>query len=245
MPHASSNIANTAPAHAGRCSHHARNFPLGFFAAGWAVPSAVSWLTRAWFTRAITLWLNPSPGSLRLSASRRSSSEKCISYLSNLARQALAQVSQRAMQRALHGVHRHFQNFSNLGRAQPLLKPHDHHQALLFRQSRQDLLQPLQQHGIGGGRSCSRLRSFFQRHLTTAMLLSSLVNAAVGRDPPQPVHKVRRRLYAIEGLKQLQKNFLRQVFRQRPVLKKVIGNAEDHSLMLSHQFGKGLCVTIE
>jgi hypothetical protein len=53
---------------------------------------------------------------------------------------------------------------------------------------------------------------------------------------------VRRRLYAIERLKQLQKNFLPQVFRQRPVLKEMIGNAEDHSLVLAHQLGKGLRV---
>src|SRR6478735_5739700 len=72
------------------------------------------------------------------------------------------------------------------------------------------------------------------------MLLTALVDAAVGRDPSQPVRKVRRRLYAIERLKQLQKDFLRQVFRQRPVLEEVIGNAEDHALVLAHQFGKGL-----
>ena len=75
------------------------------------------------------------------------------------------------------------------------------------------------------------------------MLLASLVNAAVGRDLSQPVRQVRRRLYAIDALKQLQKNFLRQVFRQRAVLKKVVGNAEDHALMLTHQVGKGLRVT--
>ena len=74
------------------------------------------------------------------------------------------------------------------------------------------------------------------------MLLASLVNAAVGRDFSQPVRQVRRRLYAIDALKQLQKNFLRQVFRQRAVLKKVVGNAEDHALVLAHQFGKGLRV---
>src|SRR6478672_4199819 len=127
MPHASSNTTATTTVQAGRSVHHARNFPLTFLVAGGAVPSA-----RAWFTFAMVRWVNPSPGSLRFSASRRSSSEKCISYLSNLARQALAQLGQRAVQRALHGVHRHFQDFSNFGRAQPFLKPHDHHQPLLF-----------------------------------------------------------------------------------------------------------------
>ncbi len=77
------------------------------------------------------------------------------------------------------------------------------------------------------------------------MLLSSLVNAAIGRDFSQPVRQMRRGLYAVDALKQLQKNFLCQVFRQRAVLKKVVGNAEDHALMLSHQVGKGLCVTVE
>ena len=77
------------------------------------------------------------------------------------------------------------------------------------------------------------------------MLLSSLVNAAVGRDFSQPVRQVRRRLYAINALKQLQKNFLRQVFRQRAVLKKVVGNAEDHALMLAHKVGKRLRVTCD
>ena len=74
------------------------------------------------------------------------------------------------------------------------------------------------------------------------MLLPSLVNAAIGCHPPQPVREVRRGLYAVYALKQFQKNFLRQVFRQRTVLEKVIGNAEDHALMLSHQIGKGLRV---
>jgi hypothetical protein len=77
------------------------------------------------------------------------------------------------------------------------------------------------------------------------MLLSSLVNAPIGRNLSQPVRQVRRRLDSIDALKQLQKNFLRQVFRQRAVLKKVVGNAENHALMLAHQIGKGLCVTIE
>ena len=92
-------------------------------------------------------------------------------------------------------------------------------------------------------RSSYRLRRFFQRHLTAAMLFASLVNAAVGRDFSQPVRQVRRRLYAINALEQLQKNFLRQVFRQRAVLKKVVGNAEDHALMLTHQVLKRLPVT--
>src|SRR6476469_768441 len=244
MPQASSNTATSAMAQAGRCVNQARNAPLGFLTSK-GLLSPLDWLTRAWLTLAMVRWVNPSPGSLRLSASRRSSSEKCISNLSNFARQTFAQVSQRAMQRALHGVHGHFQNFRDFGRAQTLLKSHDHHQPLLFRQRGQALLQPVQQHGIGRWRRSSWLRRFLQCHFTAAMLLPSLVNAAVGRNAPQPVRQVRRRLYSINALKQLQKNFLRQVFRQRAILQKVVGNAEDHSLMLADQVGKGLCVTIE
>jgi hypothetical protein len=80
--------------------------------------------------------------------------------------------------------------------------------------------------------------------LAAALLPSSLVDAAVGRDPPQPVRKVSGRLYAIEVLVQLQKNLLRQVFRQRAVLQEVIGDAEHHALVLAHQFGKGQPVTL-
>ena len=56
---------------------------------------------------------------------------------------------------------------------------------------------------------------------------------------------MRRRLYAIEALVQLQKDLLRQVFRQRAVLQEVIGNAENHALMLPDQLGKGQAVTLD
>jgi hypothetical protein len=54
---------------------------------------------------------------------------------------------------------------------------------------------------------------------------------------------VRRRLYSVDTLKQLQKYFLRQVFRQRAVLQKMVGNAKDHALMLTHKVLKRLPVT--
>src|SRR5215470_7464421 len=51
------------------------------------------------------------PGSFRRNAAARSSSEKCIAYLSNSSRQLAAELFQRAMKRALYRVHRHLHDF--------------------------------------------------------------------------------------------------------------------------------------
>src|SRR5689334_12402014 len=232
QPNPRSSTAVTATVHAGRSCHHAKK-PLFFFADCAGLPFVF-----ACSTRANTRWVKSGPGSLRFSASRRSSSEKCISYLSNLACESPAQVSQRAMECALYGVHRYLQHISNLRRPHPFLKAQDQHQPLLLRQTSQALLQLLQQQRVGGLLGRNRLWGIVQRQFAATLLTASLINAAVGRDPPQPIRKVRGRLYAVQPLMQLQENLLRQVFRQGTVPQKVISDAENHALVLPHQFGK-------
>src|SRR5262249_3210456 len=66
-------------------------------------------------------------------------------------------------------------------------------------------------------------------------MLTAIVDAAVGGDPPQPERYMIGRLEAAKMMMQLKKDLLREVLRGRPVLEVVIGDAEHHRLMTCDQ----------
>ncbi len=76
------------------------------------------------------------------------------------------------------------------------------------------------------------------RQFAPAELSPTLINAAIRRNAPQPIYEVRRRLDRSQSLIELQKNLLGQVFRQRRVLQEMVGDTENHALVLPHKLGK-------
>jgi hypothetical protein len=73
---------------------------------------------------------------------------------------------------------------------------------------------------------------------------ADLVDASPAGHLPQPEHQVRPRLDRTQIPVQFQKNLLRRFFRQASVVKKMVGQAEYHALVLPDDVGKGWDFTL-
>jgi hypothetical protein len=72
-----------------------------------------------------------------------------------------------------------------------------------------------------------------------------LVYTTVSSNSAQPVNEVGRRLNLRKLLVELKKYLLGQVFCERAVTDEMVGNTEDHALVLFHDLSKGRVISVE